>query len=198
MTGEWHGKGCSLQGRALYICTIIHVKMRRNLTLLLVQKTSLYAHCLLEKPNERSIMISIATASWIPIIIKSQQSCLRRSFFKKILPAALCFTYKNLVCKTFDFRVFFSLPIHWYWKWFEFKYSDMLVVIWDQLSNQVAGCSMSSPPIQSTNPHGRSTTVPIPCHNTEPRSNWGPTQGWSPFTHKTNLEPSLSNLNLLL
>jgi len=49
----------------------------------------------------------------VPIRIQSKKSCLWGFFF----------IYKNLVHGPFDFSACFSLPIQWYWKWFEFKYS---------------------------------------------------------------------------
>jgi len=55
---------------------------------------------------------------------------------KKILPAAPFFTYKNLVCGAFDSSVFFSLPIHWYRKQFDFKYSVITTTLFVKIINK--------------------------------------------------------------
>ena len=70
----------------------------------------------------------------VPIMIWSTKSCLLRIFLhkfflrrilftKKILLPAHFLSSKNLACGAFDFSVLLGLPIHWYWKWFEFKNS---------------------------------------------------------------------------
>ena len=67
-----------------------------------------------------------------------KKSCLRRIFFHKFCLQRIFPKKKYLVREALYFSVLFSLPIYWYYKWFEFKYSAITTTQFVKNSKRVS------------------------------------------------------------